>query len=113
MKFKYRATVIIPIYNRGHMVNVAFDSLLKQNIRFENIQVLIVNDGSTDDSFNVCRKLAEPYTNVFVIDKPNGGVSSARNCGLKHAEGKYIFFLDDDDMLSPETIRNVCNFYDT
>lgn len=112
-KFNYRATVIIPIYNRGDMVNIAFNSLLAQTIPFEQVQVLIVNDGSTDDSLSICRKLAEPYKNVEVLDKPNGGVSSARNFGLMNAEGKYIIYLDDDDMISPETIENLCDFFDT
>ncbi len=112
-KFNYRATVIIPIFNRGDMVHIAFESLLAQTIPFEQVQVLIVNDGSTDDSLSVCRKLAEPYNNVKVLDKPNGGVSSARNFGLKNAEGKYIIYLDDDDMISPETIQNLCDFFDT
>ncbi len=113
MEYKYRATVIVPVYNRGHMVHMAFESLLAQTIDFDQLQVLIVNDGSTDDSLETCKKLAEPYKNVFVLDKPNGGLSSARNFGLDHAEGKYIFFLDDDDKLSEETIEEVSNFFDS
>ena len=112
-KVSYRATVIIPVYNRGDMVHMAFNSLLAQTVPFDKIQVLIVNDGSTDDSLSICEKLAEPYDNVFVLDKPNGGLSSARNFGLAHAEGKYIFYLDDDDALTPETIEKVTDFFDT
>ena len=102
-KVSYRATVIIPVYNRGDMVHMAFNSLLAQTVPFDKIQVLIVNDGSTDDSLSICEKLAEPYDNVFVLDKPNGGLSSARNFGLTHAEGKYIFYLDDDDLIPAMT----------
>lgn len=112
-KFNYRATVIIPVYNRGDMVHMAFNSLLDQTIPFEDIQVLIVNDGSTDDSLETCRKLTENYNNVTVLDKPNGGISSARNFGMSHATGKYIFFLDDDDELSRDTVLDVVDFFDT
>ncbi len=111
--FNYRATVIIPVYNRGDMVHIAFNSVLSQTLSFEQIQVLIVNDGSTDDTLEICRKLAEPYDNVTVLDKPNGGISSARNYGLDHAQGKYIVFLDDDDRISPDTIKEVTDFFDT
>ncbi len=112
-KFNYRATVIIPIFNRGDMVHIAFESLLSQTIPFGDMQILIINDGSTDDSLSVCQKLAEPYANVQVLDKPNGGVSSARNHGLKNAEGKYIIYLDDDDILSDDTVKNLCDFFDS
>ncbi len=112
-KFNYRATVIIPVYNRGDIVHLAFNSVLAQTMPFEQIQVLIVNDGSTDDSLEICKKLAEPYDNVTVLDKPNGGISSTRNYGMDNAGGKYIFFLDDDDELSEETIQSVTDFFDT
>lgn len=110
---KYLATVIIPCFNRGDVIHLAFDSLLEQTIPFEKLQVLIVNDGSTDNSLEICQKMAEPYSNVFVFDKPNGGISSTRNYGLDHAEGKYIVYLDDDDTLAPETIEEVTSFFDT
>ncbi|MBQ2973255.1 MAG: glycosyltransferase [Clostridia bacterium] len=111
--FKYRATVIIPVYNRGDMVHIAFNSLLEQTIPFDQLQVLIVNDGSTDNSLEICRELTKNYDNVTVLDKPNGGLSSTRNFGLDHAEGKYIIYLDDDDTFSPETIKAVTDFFDT
>ncbi len=111
--FNYRASVIIPVYNRGNSVHVAFESLLEQTLPFDCIQVIIVNDGSTDDSLEICKKLTEPYDNAVVLDKPNGGQSSARNLGLDYARGKYIFYLDDDDKLAPETIESVVSFFDT
>ncbi len=112
MNWDYRASVIIPVYNRGHLVHIAFDSLQKQTIPFQDIQVIFVNDGSTDDSLSICQSYAEKFSNVLVLDKENGGLSSTRNMGLKHARGKYIFFLDDDDELAPNTILSVVTLFD-
>lgn len=112
MNWEYRASVIIPVYNRGHLVHIAFNSLKKQTIPFKDLQIILVNDGSTDDSLEVCQKYAEKHPNVLVLDKENGGLSSTRNYGIKHAKGKYIFYLDDDDELAPDTILSVVNLFD-
>ncbi len=112
MNFDYRVSVIIPVYNRGHLVNIAFDSLRKQTINFNDMQIIIVNDGSTDNSLEVCREYEKQYSNVLVLDKKNGGLSSTRNYGMKHAAGKYIMFLDDDDEYTPETVKSVVDFFD-
>ena len=69
------------------------------------LEVLIVDDGSTDDSGAVCDALAAEDSRVTVIHKPNGGLSDARNCGLCHAQGEYILFMDGDDWLT----ENVCH----
>lgn len=112
MDFSYKFSVIIPVYNRGDMVHIAFDSVKNQTMKFDDIEVLIVNDGSTDDSLEKCKKLAEGHGNVKVLDKPNGGISSARNFGIKNATGKYIAFLDDDDALETETLQGVYNLFE-
>lgn len=112
MNWEYRASVIIPVYNRGHLVHIAFDSVRKQNMPFENLQIILVNDGSTDNSLEICQNYAEQYTNVLVLNKQNGGLSSTRNYGIQHATGKYMFFLDDDDELAPDTILSVVDLFD-
>lgn len=112
MNFRYKISVIIPVYNSGSSVKIAFDSVKKQTMDFNDIEVLLVNDGSTDDSLEKCREIAAGYDNVKVLDKPNGGVSSARNFGLNHAAGKYIAFLDDDDTVSPASFEAIVSFFD-
>ena len=112
MNFSYKFTVIIPVYNRGDMVHIAFESVKNQTMNFDDIEVLIVNDGSTDDSLKKCRALAGNSKNVKVLDKPNGGISSARNCGIKNATGKYIAFLDDDDALEEKTLESAYNLFE-
>ena len=100
MKYKFKFTVIIPIYNTEEYVEDTILSVINQTIGFkENIQIILVNDGSTDKSEVVCKKYQERYPeNIIYIKQENSGVSSARNNGLKYAEGRYINFLDSDDI---------------
>lgn len=106
------ASVVIPVYNKENYIKECFDSLSKQNISANKIEIIFINDGSTDGSLNICRQIASCNNNVVVISKENGGVSSARNAGIDAAQGKYIFFLDPDDALKRNTILDVCNFFD-
>lgn len=87
-------SVIIPVYNSAKYLSRCIDSVLSQTYR--NLEILLVNDGSTDDSLELCKSYAED-PRIVVIDKPNGGVGSARNCGLDKAQGDYIVFVDSDD----------------
>lgn len=99
-------SVVIPVYNIQDYVERCVRSVLAQPD--VPLEVLIVDDGSTDDSGAVCDALAAEDSRVTVIHKPNGGLSDARNCGLCHAQGEYILFMDGDDWLTenvcPETI---------
>lgn len=94
-------SVIIPVYNGEKYVRRAVESVLHQP-ESHLIEVLIINDGSKDNSGSVCDQLADEYENVRVIHKENGGVSSARNLGIEHVNGKYVGFLDCDDWWEPE-----------
>lgn len=100
MKYKYKFTVIIPIYNTEKYVEETILSVINQTIGFkDNIQIILVNDGSTDNSERICKKYEKEYPeNIKYIKQENAGVSSARNNGLKYVEGKYINFLDADDI---------------
>ena len=89
-------TVVIPVYNREKLINRTIDSLLAQPCS-SFLEVLLVDDGSTDSSGNVCDKYGQTYNNIRVIHKTNGGVASARNVGIENASGKYVAFLDSDD----------------
>ena len=96
----YLFSVIMAIYNTGRYLDDSINSLVNQTINFKtNIQVILVNDGSIDDSENICLKYQSIYSdNIKYIKIDHEGVSKARNIGLKYAEGKYINFLDPDDI---------------
>lgn len=90
---------IVPVYNVEQYVGECLDSLLDQDIPREDYEIICVNDGSTDESLAVLRQYADRYTNIRVIDKPNGGVASARNAGCDAAQGDYLWFVDSDDFI--------------
>lgn len=71
----------------------------KQDISKEEFEIICVNDGSLDDSAAIARRFAEQYNNIKVVDRSNGGLSAARNTGIEHAQGEYIFFVDSDDWI--------------
>jgi glycosyltransferases involved in cell wall biogenesis len=88
-------SVIIPVYNAEKYVEATVESVLSQN--HDNFEVILVDDGSTDNSAVICDSLSAKYDRIRVIHKANGGVSSARNAGIEAASGKYITFIDADD----------------
>ncbi len=110
---EYKATVIIPVYNVEKYVESCLISLTEQTIGFGNIEVLLVNDGSTDGSEAICKNFADRYKNIVLYSKENEGLSKTRNYALLRANGKYIFFLDSDDRLQADTIKAVTEFFDT
>lgn len=113
MKKDFKFSIILSIYNVEQYLNEAIDSLLNQTLNFEdNVQLILVNDGSTDNSEKICLEYQEKYPdNIKTITKENGGLSSARNCGLNHVEGEYVNFFDPDDILSENTLKHVYEFF--
>lgn len=109
---KKTISIIMPIFNGEDSVAFTADCLQSQTLHRRAIEIILVNDGSTDSTLEVCRRLAAEADNITVIDKPNGGVGSARNAGIDAAHGKYIAFLDSDDTLLPETLEAAVNFFD-
>ncbi|WP_349946251.1 glycosyltransferase family 2 protein [Lacrimispora sp. BS-2] len=97
-------TVIIPIYNQLKYVKRSIDSVIDQI--YSDLQIILVNDGSTDGSADVCDEYLKKDSRITVIHKANGGLSSARNAGLEVAQGEYITFLDSDDYLSKTFIKH-------
>ena len=95
---------IVPIYNTELYLEECLDSLLDQNISHDEYEIICVNDGSTDSSSAILHNYASKYHNLVVIDKENGGVSSARNVGIDVAKGEYIWFFDSDDVLKNESL---------
>lgn len=111
MTESYIFSIIMAAYNAGPYLEEAVESLKEQTIGFENVQLIIVDDGSTDNTPTLADTLAKGYPNIFVLHKSNGGASSARNAGLPYVEGRYLNFMDSDDKLSPETLENVYTFF--
>ena len=95
-------SVVIPLYNKEKSIENTLDSVLHQS--FENFEILVINDGSTDNSANVVKSIAD--TRIRLIDKENGGVSSARNLGIQKAKYDWIAFLDADDYWFNDHLAN-------
>lgn len=93
-------SVIVPVYNTANYLKRCINSILKQT--HDNIEVILVDDGSTDGSGDICDHYAEDNANVSVIHKTNGGLSSARNAGIAAAHGAFIGFVDSDDWIAPD-----------
>lgn len=110
--FIYDVTVVIPVYNTEKFVEECVNSLIIQKMDFSKIEILLINDGSSDNSAKICEKLADKYKNIFYVYKENSGVSDTRNVGINMARGKYIMLLDSDDYLGKNTIKNLVSFFD-
>lgn len=96
-------SIVIPCYNASRYVEETIRAVLDQS--YQNFEIIVVNDGSTDNSLELINNFIN-YPKVTCIDKPNGGVSSARNEGLKRAQGKYIALLDADDVWLKDNLKN-------
>ena len=115
MNYKYKFSIIIAVYNIEEYIGEAIESLIQQqNIIFEkDIQVILVNDGSTDNSSMICKEYRDKYkSNITYIETENRGVSAARNEGLRYVEGKYINFLDGDDKFGDDVLHKVYDFFE-
>ena len=96
-------SVIIPVYNSEKTIKRCIESITSQDRT--DVEIIIINDGSTDESESLCKVLSTEHNNIIYIHKENGGVSSARNLGLSVAKGKYVMFVDSDDYVD-------CNCFD-
>lgn len=93
-------SIIVPVYNASLYLGQCLDSILAQT--FRDFEVILVNDGSTDNSLNICRSYAKKDSRFLIIDKPNSGVSDSRNKALDLARGRFLQFMDSDDWLTPD-----------
>lgn len=100
-------TVILPVYNVAPYLRKTLDSVLAQT--YPDLEILLIDDGSTDESAKICDDYASTNKNLHVIHKNNGGVSSARNLGIVKAKGEYITFIDSDDIVEPDMIEQMYN----
>ena len=95
-----KVSVIIPIYNDEKYLEQCLDSVIKQT--YKNLEIILIDDGSTDRTPEICEQYRERDSRIRVFHKKNGGVGSSRNAGLAMATGDYVLFVDDDDFIYPE-----------
>lgn len=102
-----KLSVIVPVYNAEKYLPKCLDSILSQN--FTDFQLILINDGSTDNSITICENYEKEYNNIKVISQYNKGVSQARKVGVENAEGDYITFIDSDDYLPHNNVFEIMN----
>ena len=106
-----KISIVVPIYNSSKFLSRCIDSLINQT--YKNIEIILVNDGSKDNSLEICNEYVKLDNRIKVFDKPNSGVGSTRNYGIKKCTGEYICFIDSDDYISPKyceiLMRNLIN----
>ena len=103
-----KVSVIVPFYNVEGYIEKCLETLVNQTLK--EIEIILVNDGSTDRSIEIVKKFIKEYPEKIVyLEKENGGLSDARNFGLKHAKGEYIAFVDSDDYIEIDMYENMYN----
>lgn len=105
---KLKISIIVPVYQVEDVLERCIKSLINQT--YENIEVILVDDGSTDKSSEICDEYSKKDSRVIAIHKKNGGLSDARNYGIKSSTGEYILFVDSDDYIEKDTCEKFTNF---
>lgn len=100
-------SVVIPVYNSESRLDICIESIIRQT--YTDWELILVDDGSKDNSLNICKKYSEKDNRVKVISQKNAGVSSARNTGIEHCSGDYICFVDSDDEIEPNMLSILMN----
>ena len=109
---KFLFSVIISIYNTGRYLDESIGSLLNQTLPFDKIQIILVNDGSIDETEDICLKYQNKFpNNIKYIKINNNGVSIGRNIGMQYAEGKFINFMDSDDKWDKKAFKLAFLFF--
>ncbi|MBW5381342.1 glycosyltransferase family 2 protein [Brachyspira hampsonii] len=96
-------SIIIPVYNVSKYLSTCLDSAVNQT--YKDLEIICINDGSTDDSLEILKEYADKDNRIIIIDKKNSGVSAARNDGIEKSNGEYIFFMDSDDYIDNDFIE--------
>ncbi|MEJ2899310.1 glycosyltransferase [Acinetobacter sp. NS-4] len=103
-------SIIIPVYNVENVVTFCINSIFNQNLNPENFEVILINDGSKDNSYNVCLSLSQKHSNIRVLNQENSGQSVARNRGIDEARGLYLNFIDSDDYIIDGYMNEILKF---
>ena len=102
-----KISIIVPVYNVEDYLRQCLDSCVHQNLQSSDYEIIIVNDGSPDNSHEIIKEFDNKYKNIVVINKENGGLSSARNAGFRIAKGDFIWFVDSDDWIQENCLCKV------
>ena len=102
-----RLSIIIPMYNVSLYVEKCVRSCLRQDIPYSEYEIILVNDGSTDNTLDIVQSIAREYPNIHIVDQENAGLSIARNVGLSKAAGEYVWFIDSDDWIEDNILSVV------
>ena len=99
-----KLSIIIPVYNVEQFVGKCIESCLEQDIPRTDYEIIVVNDGSPDNSVVIVKYYMQRYPNIRLVNRENGGLSAARNTGLMEAQGQYVWFVDSDDWIEPNVL---------
>lgn len=99
-----RLTIIVPVYNVERYIERCLSSLLDQDIPQSDYEIIVVDDGTPDNSAVIAQRIADENENITVVHRENGGLSAARNTGMEHVHGRYVFFVDSDDYIEPNVL---------
>lgn len=102
-----KLSIIVPMYNEGKYIVRCLDSIVGQDMPRDEYEIIVVDDGSTDSSYEIVCRYIENYDNISVYRQANSGLSVARNLGLENARGRYIYFVDGDDALIPDSLSKI------
>ena len=101
-------SIIIPVYNVEQYIDTCLYSIYSQKFSEEDFEVIVVNDGTPDNSMDIVKQYAKRYNNLRIVSQENQGLSVARNKGLSHAKGDYVWFVDSDDWLTKDALATIC-----
>lgn len=107
-----KLSIIVPMYNVEKYIQRCLSSIIKNKGFLENCELIVVNDGTKDNSESIARKIIEGIPNTQIIVQENQGLSAARNTGLSHAKGEYVWFIDSDDWIEPDAINTLMDEID-
>ena len=107
-----KLSIIVPIYNVENYLEYCLNSIVPI-LSNENVELILVNDGSTDKSESICNMYIEKHKNIIYIYQDNQGLSEARNTGIKNSNGKYVTFIDSDDFINCQILLDFLNGFDT
>lgn len=106
-----KVSIIVPVYNDEKFLKQCIESALQQT--YQNIELILIDDGSTDQSFSICEQFRQQDQRVRLLHKRNGGIASSRNAGLAMASGDLVTFIDDDDWLPKDAVERLYNLLQT
>jgi glycosyltransferase involved in cell wall biosynthesis len=104
---QYKISIVIPVYNVAPYLSACVDSIVRQWNGMNDVEIILVDDGSTDTSPEICNSYSDKFENVTVIHKENGGLSDARNAGIKAASGEWLLFVDGDDYIADNSLSGI------